>query len=222
MLCHDLICYTWHTHTHTHKHSTLKHMSCFFSWKDLLNTSQCVTIPSYDYILPKYNHFQECILHFKHKPVLIPCSSWQGASSGLMEREKKWIFLPCSQGRVKMKVAQPLSGHLLLLIQRATLGGRWSYNYRLEKGTISSCCFCLFPAITVISGHIGINRPPQVENLSLRDLSHTESSVCTERIWQCTSKGWEGGLSTALTQGASSGEAWHLMIFLSCWSSQTK
>lgn len=60
--------------------------------------------------------------------------------------------------------AQPPSRHLRLLIQRGTWGGRWSYNYRLEKSHLSSCCFCLFPAITVISGQIGINRPPQVEN----------------------------------------------------------
>lgn len=61
-------------------------------------------------------------------------------------------------------MAHPPSRHLRLLIQRGTWGGRWSYNYRLGKSYISSCCFCLFPAITVIIGQIGINRPPQVEN----------------------------------------------------------
>lgn len=99
------------------------------------------------------------------------------------------------------KQAQPPSRHLRLLIQRGTWGGRWSYNYRLEKSHLSSCCFCLFPAITVISGQIGINRPPQVENHLTSVLVWVLSVARPQKENLCTSEGWKWRVQQRLFSG---------------------
>lgn len=79
--------------------------------------------------------------------------------------------------RVLQDLNSPASSrHHRSLVQRGTLGGRWSYNYRLENSNISSCHFCLFPAITVISGQTGINRPLQVEKHLTLDWLHAGTS----------------------------------------------
>lgn len=95
--------------------------------------------------------------------VLIPfCGCWSPFSA-LHEEMNLSSLIPGWSQDENVRLQQPPSHHRRLLIQRDTLDGRWSYNYRSEKSHISCCCFCLFPDITVISGQIGTNTPPQVE-----------------------------------------------------------